>query len=206
VKDSLQTLLYATVLGTVCATLLTGAAKFVAPYRKANAEAEERRNILDVLGVPFNPDASSKELVEIFRKQVAEAKLGGLTTYKHPPPAGGAVRAVAVPFHGRGLWGPIKGFLSLEPDLRTIRGITFHEQEETPGLGGEIGSGWWREKFKGKRIEGPAGEVGIRICRGAEAINEVDAITGATMTCEKVEAMLNDVIERIAAQRRSDDR
>jgi len=205
VKDSLQTLLYATVLGTVCATLLTGAARFVAPYRKANAEAEERRNILDVLGVGFDPAASSQELVEIFRKQVAEEKLGDLTTYKHPPPAGGAVKAVAVPFHGQGLWGPIKGFLSLEPDMRTIRGITFHEQEETPGLGGEIGSDWWREKFKGKRIEGPAGEVGIRIRSGAAGINEVDAITGATMTCRKVEAMLNDVIERIAAQRNSHD-
>ncbi|MGB2822410.1 MAG: FMN-binding protein [Phycisphaerae bacterium] len=205
-KDSLHTLLYATILGTVCATLLTGAARFVEPYRKANAEAEERRNILEVLGVPFDPAASSQELVEIFKKEVVEEKLAGLTTYKYPPPAGGAVKAVAVPFDGQGLWGPIKGFLSLEPDMRTIRGITFHEQEETPGLGGEIGSDWWRSKFKGKRIVGPSGEAGIRIRAGAEAINEVDAISGATMTSNKVESMLNEVIEKIVSQRSTNGR
>ena len=97
------------------------------------------------------------------------------------------------------MWGPIRGFLALEADMRTIRGVTFHEQEETPGLGGEIASVWFQEQFKGKVIELPDGERGIHIRRGggASGPNEVDAITGATMTSKKVEVMLNAVIERI---------
>jgi Na+-transporting NADH:ubiquinone oxidoreductase subunit C len=109
---------------------------------------------------------------------------------------------VAVPFAGQGLWGPIKGFLALKPDLKTIHGVTFHEQEETPGLGGEIGADWFRDQFKGKSIEDAQGKRGIRIRRGGGATgpNEVDAITGATMTSERVEEMLNAAVARIAGE------
>jgi len=208
VKDSLYTLLYAVVLGLVCATLLTGAARFVEPYYKANAEAERMRNILNVLDVPYDPDAPSKELVSVFRKEVREEEVEGLERYTYVPSArGGAVAAVAVPFEGQGLWGPIKGFLALEPDLRTIRGVAFHKQEETPGLGGEIVSEWFRGQFKGKRIVTAGGEVGIRIRGGGRAAdNEVDAITGATLTCQKVEAMINAAIETVSARRKADGR
>jgi Na+-transporting NADH:ubiquinone oxidoreductase subunit C len=109
---------------------------------------------------------------------------------------------VAVPFAGDGLWGPIRGFLALEADRRTIRGIAFHEQEETPGLGGEIAGEAFRAQFRGKRIVAADGTPGIVIRRGkgAQAVNEVDGITGATMTCEKVQAMLNRLIARIAKE------
>ncbi len=109
------------------------------------------------------------------------------------------MRAMAVPFAGQGLWGPIRGFLALDPDMKTVRGITFYEQEETPGLGGEIASSWFREQFKGKSIASSEGKPGIHIRRGggASGANEVDAITGATMTCNKLEAIINAVIGQI---------
>jgi Na+-transporting NADH:ubiquinone oxidoreductase subunit C len=86
--------------------------------------------------------------------------------------------------------------------MRTIRGITFYEQEETPGLGGEIDSESFRKQFEGKKIVDETGRAGIVISGGGQkhAVNEVDAITGATMTCEKVEAILNTVIERIVKE------
>ena len=205
-KGSLYTIVYATVLGTVCALLLTGVGQFTAPYREANEEAEKVRNVLSVLGVTFEPDASSQELLETFESKVRTKVSGDLTFYlsTRAEPEGG-VQAVAVPFSGQGLWGPIKGFLSLEADMKTIRGITFHEQEETPGLGGEIASPWFRHQFRGKSIEDKDGKPGIRIRRGGSGPNEVDAITGATMTCEKVEEMLNGVIAQVVKERKNNE-
>ena len=200
VKDSLKTIIYAAILGTVCATLLAGVDQLTGPYKQANARAERMRNILNVLQVPFSEKSTPQELAEIFSANVREEKFGELTVYVAAEPGEKSrIKAVAVGFEGRGLWGPIKGFLALEPNMRTIRDITFYEQEETPGLGGEIASEWFRKQFEGKQITGPGGRAGIRIVKAGNAKreNEVDAITGATMTCEKVEAILNETIKKI---------
>lgn len=199
-KGSVYTLCYAAGLGAVCALLLTAGASFTHPYKTANTKAEEFLNILAVLEVPFEDDASPEQLVEIFNTNVREERRGGITFYEYSAPqAKRQTQAIAVQFSGSGLWGPIKGFLSLEPDMTTIRGITFYEQEETPGLGGEIGSSWFREQFTGKSITDETGKAGIIIRGGGEktARNEVDAITGATMTCDKVEEILNKVVKTI---------
>ncbi len=157
-KGSLYTLGYAVVLGAVCSLLLTGASRFTAPYRAANSKAEEILNILTVLKAEFSEDSSSSELVEIFERDVQEQQRGEVRFYVYSSPqASGETEAVVVRFVGPGLWGPIKGFLALEPDMRTIRGLTFYEQEETPGLGGEIASSWFREQFVGKSIVDESG-------------------------------------------------
>ena len=194
-KGSVYTVLYAAVLGTVCALLLTGTSAVTKPYIEANKDAERMRNILEVLEVPGIEEAGSQELTQIYEESVSEKKYGSLTVYETSD------GAVAVPFAGTGLWGPIKGFLALESDKRTIRGVTFHEQEETPGLGGEIGAQSFRDQFKGKSLRGEDRALGILIARGgSSARNGVDAITAATMTCEKVQAMLNKTIDAIAEE------
>ena len=200
-KGSLYTLSYAGVLGAVCALLLTAAASFTAPYKKANADAERNRNILNVLQVPYSAEVSAHELVKIFETNVGLEDLGELKFYRYPKDSNKA-ETVAVAFEGAGLWGPIKGFLALGQDMKTIRGITFYEQEETPGLGGEIASSWFREQFVGKLIVDENGNPGITIrSSGEPAANKVDAITGATMTCNKVEAILNAVIKDIVKEK-----
>lgn len=203
-KGSVYTLIYAGVLGAACALLLTGAASFTAPYRKANADADRKRNILTVLEVPYSKKVSSGELVSIFETNVQEEESRDLEIYRYVPGRDSEGKeAVAVHFEGPGLWGPIRGFLALDTDMRTIRGITFYEQEETPGLGGEIASDWFRKAFVGKKIVNESGQPGIIIKGGGEtnAINEVDAISGATMTCDKVEELLNNVIEKIVKEK-----
>lgn len=186
-------------MATFCALVLTGAAEFTEPYKQSNAQAEEMRSILSVLDAPFSPDASSTEMVEIFEQNVREEQQDDITLYIYAPGEDkDNIQAIAVKFAGPGLWGPIKGFLSLEPDMKTIRGIVFYEQEETPGLGGDIAKDDFRDQFKGKTIEIEPGSPGIYLVRGgATAANEVDAITGATMTCDKVQQMLNKVIKKI---------
>lgn len=203
-KGSAYTLAYAAILGAVCALLLTGVSRLTARYRDANARAEEIRNILTVLEVPFSPTSSSQQLLRLFEAKVQEETRGDTTFFIYSEPGEAeSVQAVAVRLAGSGVWGPMKGFLSLEPDVKTIRGITFYEHEETPGLGGEIQSRWFRKQFRGKSIEDAAGKPGIRIQRGrrASAANEVDGISGATLTSSRVETMLNDAIERIAQKR-----
>ena len=100
------------------------------------------------------------------------------------------------------MWGPIKGFLALDPKITKILGITFYEQEETPGLGGEISTPSFRNKFVGLPIRDKEGNPGIIIKSGGEeAINKVDGISGATMTCDKVQQMLNEAIKRITKEK-----
>ena len=196
-KGNAYALIYAFLLGTACALLLTAAAEFTKPYREANAEVEKVENILGVLGVPFEEGATAAELVAIFNENVKEKQSGDVSLYEYAP-AGGKVVSAAVPFAGPGLWGPIKGFLALEPDMRTIKGVTFYEQEETPGLGGEIVTEAFRSLFTGKTIIDKAGQPGIAIKAGSGKLeNGVDAISGATMTCDKVQEMINKAVVKI---------
>lgn len=182
--------IFSAVIGTLCAVLLTGASRVADPYKVANARAEVVRNVLEVLEVSFDRKAPAGELVKIFDANIRQSKRGQLEIYEYTP-QGGAVQAVAVPFSGQGVWGPVKGFISLEADMKTIRGVTFYEQEETPGLGSEIARPAFRNRFKGKSILAASGEPGIRVRRGGgQAVNEVDAISGATMTCDRVEQIL----------------
>ena len=202
-KGSAYILGYAGILGAACALLLTGVASFTAPYRDANADADRKRNILQVLEVPCPEKVSSEELVSIFEKSVHDESSDEMEKYRYVPGQDSEGKeTVAIHVEGPGLWGPIKGFLALDTDMRTIRGITFYEQEETPGLGGEIAADWFLKGFVGKKIVDASGKPGIIIGGGGEtnAINEVDTISGATMTCDKVEELLNKVIEKIVLE------
>ena len=199
-KGSLYSLIYAAALGTVCALLLTAVAEVTAPYRQANAEAEEILNVLMVLDVNLPSDTSAKQLKEVFKKNVREEQHNGIEAYvRFQPDTQEQIQAIALRFSGPGLWGPIKGFLALEPDMKTIRGITFYEQIETPTLGGEIAAKWFRDQFAGKSIVDKDGNPGVIISSlGETAPNKVDGISGATMTCDKVQMMLNELIEKIS--------
>jgi len=200
-KGSVYTLFYAAALGTTCAMVLTFAASFTAPYQEANRKAEEVKNILLALNVSVPEKASSEQLVEIYEKNVIEKERGGITTYVYTP-SGNNDGAIAIRFAGPGLWGPIKGFLALDPKITKIQGITFYEQEETPGLGGEIVKPSFRDKFVGLLIRDKAGNPGIIIKNGGEAaVNKVDGISGATMTCDKVQEMLNEAIKSIVEEK-----
>jgi Na+-transporting NADH:ubiquinone oxidoreductase subunit C len=200
-KGSLYTLVYAAVLGTVGSLGLTFAAEFTKPYQEANRKAEEALNILLALNVPGAEEATKEEVLVLREEKVQEIKRGQVMTYVYSP--GGAEakpESVAIRFAGPGLWGPIKGFLAMDPDMTRIKGITFYEQEETPGLGGEIVKDWFLARFKGLSLRDADGKPGIIIGAGGEASNRIDGITAATMTCDKVEDMLNEAIKGIVKE------
>ncbi len=201
-KGSAYTIGFAAVLGTTCALLLTAAADFTKSYQEANQEAEEARNILFALNVPGAMEATSKEVVALAEDKVHEDTIGDVTTYEYSP--GGADAepvAIAIRFAGPGLWAPIKGFLAMDPELTMIKGLSFYEQAETPGLGGEIVQDWFLERFADLSIRDADGKPGIIIGAGEDAPNRVDGISGATMTCDKVQAMLNEAIRSIVEEK-----
>ena len=206
-RDNLHTLLFAVVLGLVCSLLLAITGQFTTPYRKANEQAEEMLNFLSALQVPFEPDADAKTLVEIFERNIRVSGRGALTLYEYVRGTSpdSPVEAVAVPFSGPGLWGAVDAVMALEPDLVTIRAVRFYKQEETPGLGGEIGADWFQDQFKGKQLVSASGEPEFRIGpdSGRGGQNRVDAITGATMTSDRVQDMLNALAVQLHSERES---
>jgi len=194
--NSGRIILFSVVLGLVCSALLAGVSYLTAPYRSANEKAEEVRNILSALDVPVSSAASEQELVQIFDSQVKERKLGTLPVYEYlPSGSSGKPAGYAVPFDGAGLWGPVSGVLALKPDLQTIVGVRFFKQQETPGLGGEIASDWFQKQFVGKKIVATDGAPGFKVLKpeAQAGQNAVDGITGATMTSNRVETMMNKV-------------
>lgn len=104
---------------------------------------------------------------------------------------------VIIPIEGKGLWSTLYGFLALDGgDVRTIRGITFYEHAETPGLGGEVDNPRWKALWKGRLAFDETGDPGIRVKRGAAgAVDEdpyqVDGLSGATITSQGVTDMLS---------------
>lgn len=100
----------------------------------------------------------------------------------------GKLTQVILPVHGYGLWSTLYGFVSLEADYNTIRGLQFYAHAETPGLGGEIDNPKWRKQWQGKKAFNDAGELKIEVMRGhvsddtAGIQHKVDGLSGATLT------------------------
>jgi Na+-transporting NADH:ubiquinone oxidoreductase subunit C len=127
----------------------------------------------------------------------------------------GRIRLIILPVSGTGFASTIYGYLALAGDLNTIRGITFYEHEETPGLGAEIENTEWRAKWNGKKVRDETGGIRVRVADGkvepgsAAAAYEVDAISGATWTSDGVSRLVRfwlgddgfgPYLERLAAK------
>ena len=101
-----------------------------------------------------------------------------------------------LPIYGAGLWGPIWGYISLDDNKDTIYGTFFDHQGETPGLGAEITTPAFNNQFQNKQIFSGNQLVGILVVKGGNAsgANEVDAISGGTITSKGVETMIKNYL------------
>ncbi|MCE5186834.1 MAG: FMN-binding protein [Planctomycetaceae bacterium] len=108
----------------------------------------------------------------------------------------GQVQGYAVPFAGQGFWDNIRGILGIAADKRTVSGITFYEQTETPGLGARIDENDFKKQFPGVKIKPTAKPIGIRPAAQQLSDNEVHAVTGATQTSVRLEKLINDSLVR----------
>ena len=104
----------------------------------------------------------------------------------------GKINTVILPIHGMGLWDKMYGFLALASDGNTVKGITFYEHVETPGLGAEVENPRWQKGWVGKTVFDEDNQLVIKIVKGSvdktkpEAIHQVDGLSGATLTQDGV--------------------
>lgn len=104
----------------------------------------------------------------------------------------GVKERIILPIIGKGLWSTMYGFIALDFDCKTIKGITFYQHGETPGLGGEIENADWQEGWKGKLAYDENWQPMIKVLKGKIAPTEadpqykVDGLSGATLTSNGV--------------------
>lgn len=92
---------------------------------------------------------------------------------------------VILPVHGNGLWSMMYAFVAIEGDGNTVAGITYYEQGETPGLGGEVENPSWRAQFEGKKLFDTNNQPALEVVKGgapAGSEHGVDGLSGATLT------------------------
>jgi Na+-transporting NADH:ubiquinone oxidoreductase subunit C len=110
--------------------------------------------------------------------------------------ANGRTEKVILPVYGRGLWSTMYGFVALDRDLITIKGLTFYEHAETPGLGGEIDNPRWKKSWDGKQAFNRDGNIKISVIKGRvdnsrpEAKYQIDGLSGATLTSRGVDNLV----------------
>lgn len=121
--------------------------------------------------------------------------------YKYKSGESDQIDAYILPVYGNGLWDNIWGYIALANDLETIEGVVFDHKGETPGLGARITSVEVQERFKGKKIYDDLGElVAVRMVKGETGDpsiygnNEVDGMSGATITAMGVNDMLTNYL------------
>jgi Na+-transporting NADH:ubiquinone oxidoreductase subunit C len=216
-SKNLNSLIFAMVLCVVCSLLLTAASTGLKPYQQRNQLVDRQKNILKALGlVSDGQSVTTEQIQDLYGGNVknlwvdlngqirseAQRAAGDLPLYVQA--VQGVVQAYVVPIDSRGLWGRIHGYLAIASDGATVKGFSVYQHQETPGLGGEIESGWFRENFVGKKIVTADGRfVSVRIAKGRaeetvpadQRDNYVDGISGATMTgkflSEGMEAVLS---------------
>ena len=101
------------------------------------------------------------------------------------------IQKVVLPIRGYGLWGTLYGYISLDADLNTVKGIEYYDHKETPGLGGEVDSPAWKSDWNGKKVYNSSGEVILYVTKGPSSEDyEIDGISGATLTSNGVTNMI----------------
>ncbi len=112
-------------------------------------------------------------------------------------------RYYIIPLRGNGLWNAIWGYIALKEDVNTIKGVSFGHQAETAGLGAEITEDWFTNSFVDEKILNDNGDfVGVYVTKTNndpentdKNDNEVDAISGATITGDGVADMIKERLE-----------
>lgn len=102
------------------------------------------------------------------------------------------IKTIILPIHGSGLFSTLYGFVAIDSDKQTVVGLKYYEQGETPGLGGEVENPLWLSLWPGKKILNEKGTPILKLVKGgAKQNNEIDALSGASMTTRGIQNMLD---------------
>ncbi len=210
-------MVFSVVMIVSVAILLSLTAMLLQPKQEKNVEVEKKMNILSSINVT----STKANAVELYDKYIRETyvvntegeHVEGVNAFnivlraeqKKPLAEQYLPVFIAVadngdtlhilPLEGKGLWGPIWGYVALKEDLETIDGVTFDHKGETPGLGAEINTSEFENQFPGKNLYRDGQFVGVSVVKGGadpQSLYEVDGISGGTITSKGLEAMVRD--------------
>ena len=223
-NSNTYTIVYASILVIIVAFLLAFLSGILKERQDDNVRLDKKRQILSSLNI----DTRGQNIAELYAKYIKEdiivnsngeqiADKGGfdidiraenarrLEDRKLPvyiAEVDGNTKYI-LSVRGKGLFGAIWGYIALDADRNTIFGTYFSHEGETPGLGAGISNRDFQERFIGKRILNQSGQfvsVAVRkIGRIAEGQDQVDAISGGTMTSNGVDEMLRNGLGQYAA-------
>ncbi|HOY38958.1 MAG TPA: NADH:ubiquinone reductase (Na(+)-transporting) subunit C [Bacteroidales bacterium] len=214
--------IYSVIMVVVVAFVIAFIATQLKPRQQKNIEIEKKRNILSTIHVESTTENAeqlfSKHVVDMFSVNVAGEIIKGTNPlycdkkaeFTKPAPqrelpvfvaksADGNTKYI-IPLLGKGLWGPISGYVCLNEDMKTVYGAIFMHKSETPGLGAEISTSWYQAQFDGKQIYDSTGNfTSVRVVKGGADKSDkhaVDAITGGTITSNGLNEMLFDGLKQ----------
>jgi Na+-transporting NADH:ubiquinone oxidoreductase subunit C len=192
-RQRIGTVLYMLVVGAFFTALVAGVNAGLRSGIDANRRLKEIRGVFEALGVEIDPGLSAAGIDALKAERLREERRGDLAFFRALGEAGRPIGFV-FPIGGPGYWGPVKGYVSLDPACERVTGIVFTRHTETPGLGARITEAPFRAQFVGKSVvPPPEGGPAIRLVPAGKSKDDrsVDAITGATGTSKAVEAFLN---------------
>jgi len=205
---------FAAAMVVVVAAILSFAATYLKPMQQKNISLEKKQSILASIGVEVSRDGAEEAYTQYIKKAVVlkdGQEVSNLVAFDvelskeidKAPSDRNAPLYIAekagseyyiIPMRGKGLWGPIWGYLALEGDVNTVFGATFDHKSETPGLGAEINTPRFMGQFPGKKILDEEGDfVSIQVRKGdASGEHQVDGISGGTITSVGVQDMIQN--------------
>lgn len=219
--------IFSTVMVTIVAILLSFVAEQLRPAQNKNKEVEKKYEILESVGKAENyaeeknkaeyiESEYSKYITGSFVIDSAGNKKEGVNAFnvnlkvELAKPLGEMNLPVFIytgddstnkyifPIRGKGLWGPIWGYVSLYNDFNTIYGAVFAHDKETPGLGAEINQKFFQVQFIDKKIMDETGNfVSVKVVKGGakpDDMHAVDAISGGTITSNGVQTMMKNCL------------
>ena len=218
------TIIFSIVMVVVVGSLLAFFANFTKDLRVKNDQVKAQIDILSAIGVPaersnatemFDKYIKSQKVIkgtEIsdddkaylidVKKELDVAKKGGVQRLPLFVAEKDGKTIYILPVRGNGLWDAIWGYIALDDDLKSISGVYFDHKGETPGLGANITETFFTDDFKGEFLYDASGNFkGVEISKSNadpnnedKKDNQVDAISGATITGNGVGAMINSGI------------
>ncbi len=177
-KEKIFMIVFVLVLGSAWTTALVVVDKYTKPYIEKYQAEKLRKSILGAFGISYE----GQDIEAIFNENIDAVEKGDKTIYRMKS------GEIAFNISGSGSQGPMSGVMALESDLQTIKGITIVSHVETPGLGDRVLEPTMLETFKGKKI---VPQLLILASGTAQKENEVQGITGATLTCKAFEKLIN---------------
>lgn len=187
-RDSIGNVLFVAIgVSLVCSVLVASAAVMLKPRQLLNEEEYRQRIILDVAGL-YVPGENIGELYGAIEETSTELS-SGETAPVYLVKSGADIEQVILPIEGAGLWATMYGFLAVESDGNTVRGLQFYEHGETPGLGDGVDKPAWQALWRGKKLYDADGNIQIVVIKGFapdDSEFEIDGLAGATLTARGV--------------------